>query len=76
MNDAIQVGDVPYRTGSLKLNEDLKLLGGSILVSDSVNKTPVLFVNNDDGHADHPDMINVVLLVEETLNSTLFLSRK
>ena len=57
MNDAIQVGDVPYRTGSLKLNEDLKLLGGSILVSDSVNKTPVLFVNNDDGHADHPGNI-------------------
>ena len=57
MNDSIQVGDVPYRTGSLKLNEDLKLLGGSILVSDSVNKTPVLFVNNDDGHADHPGNI-------------------
>jgi hypothetical protein len=57
MNDAIQVGDVPYRTGSLKLNEDLKLLGGSILVSDSVNKTPILYVNNDDGHADHPGNI-------------------
>ena len=57
MDDEIQVGDVPYRTGDLTLNNNLSLIGGSISIKDSVNKTQILAVDNDDGHADHSGSI-------------------
>ena len=57
MNEEIQVGVNPYRTGDLKLNNNLSLLGGGISIRDSVNKTQILSVDNDDGHADHSGSI-------------------
>ena len=57
MDDDRQTGDVPYRTGDLTLNNNLFLTGGAISIRDSVNKTQILSVDNDDGHADHSGSI-------------------
>jgi hypothetical protein len=57
MDDTIQDGNVAYRSGDLTLNNNLYMVGGAISIKDSVNKTQILSVDNDDGHADHAGSI-------------------
>jgi len=57
MNESILDGNLSHRNGSLTLNDDFTMLGGDIRMIDSVNKTTILRVKNDDGHADHSGSI-------------------
>jgi len=53
-----QDGAIPYRNGTLTVANDLKFAGGSIEVYDSVNKTRLFSVINDDGHPDHIGLVS------------------
>ena len=53
MNEQISDGAIEYRSGDLTVSSDLKMIGGSFEIFDSVNKTRLLGLVNDDGHADH-----------------------
>ena len=57
MNDELDTGDSPYRSGDLTLNNNLYMVGGAVSIKDSVNKTQILAIDNDDGHADHAGTI-------------------
>ena len=53
MNEQIKDGAIEYRSGDLTVASDIKMIGGSFEIYDSVNKTRLLGLVNDDGHADH-----------------------
>ena len=57
MDETLQDGNVTHRNGDLVLNKDFTLFGGNITMLDSVGKTNILRVVNDDGHADHSGSI-------------------
>ena len=57
MNEQVRDGAIPFRTGGLHVSEDLRLLGGSIEIFDSVNQTRMFSFVNDDGHADHSGLM-------------------
>ena len=58
MDETIQSGQITFRNGDLILNRDLTMYGGNITVKDSVGKTNILKLANDDGHADHSGTIS------------------
>ena len=53
MNEQITLGSIPYRRGDLTVSGNLKMIGGTFQIMDSVNQTPLFTFINDDGHADH-----------------------
>ena len=53
MNEQTTVGSIPYRRGDLTVGGNLKMIGGTFRIMDSVNQTPLFTFINDDGHADH-----------------------
>ena len=57
MNEQVRDGAIPFRTGGLHIAEDLRMLGGSIEIFDSVNQTRMFSFVNDDGHADHSGLM-------------------
>ena len=57
MNEQVRDGAIPFRTGGLHISEDLRMLGGSIEIFDSVNQTRMFSFINDDGHADHSGLM-------------------
>ena len=57
MNEQVRDGAIPFRTGGLHIAEDLRMLGGSIEIFDSVNQTRMFSFINDDGHADHSGLM-------------------
>ena len=57
MDETLQDGNVTHRNGDLVLNKDFSMYGGNIVMKDSVGKTNILRVVNDDGHADHSGSI-------------------
>ena len=57
MDETILDGSTTHRNGDLILNKDFTMYGGLITVKDSVGKTNILQVVNDDGHADHSGSI-------------------
>ena len=57
MDENLQDGTISHRNGELTLHQDFTMIGGSITMKDSVSKTNILKVANDDGHADHSGSI-------------------
>ena len=57
MNEQIQDGAIGYRSGNTTVNGDLSMLGGSFQIFDSVKKTRLFSLVNDDGHADHQGLL-------------------
>ena len=53
MDERINEGNYPFTRGNLDLTGDLRMIGGSIEIYDSVNKSRILTLSNDKGHADH-----------------------
>jgi len=46
-------GALPFRRGNLTLNNDFKMIGGSLSITDSTNRSELFRISNDDGHAEH-----------------------
>ena len=57
MNEQIQDGAIGYRSGNTTINGDLRMVGGSFQIFDSVNQTRLFGLVNDDGHADHQGLL-------------------
>ena len=57
MDETLQNGNITHRNGDLVLNKDFTMNGGNIQIKDSVQKSNILVVENDDGHADHSGSI-------------------
>jgi hypothetical protein len=57
MNEQRTDGAIPYRTGRLEVADNVKLIGGSFEIYDSVNQTRLFGFVNDDGHADHQGLL-------------------
>ena len=72
MDETLQDGNVTHRNGDLVLNKDFTMFGGNITMKDSVGKTNILRVVNDDGHADHSGSIFFDAGVIGRGNITLF----
>ena len=57
MDEQLKDGAVEFRTGSLHLSNNLRMIGGSLEIFDSVNKTRLFAFVNDDGHPDHQGLM-------------------
>lgn len=53
MNEQNTSGAIRYATGNLDIAGSIRMIGGSVEIFDSVNKTRLFALINDDGHADH-----------------------
>ena len=60
MDENLQDGTISHRNGELTLHQDFTMIGGSITMM-TLSKTNILKVANDDGHADHSDLLNLML---------------
>ena len=59
-------------SGTLQVNKDLKVLGGSFSITDSVDSSTILSVGNDDYHANHAGNIQFEAGVVGRGNVTIY----
>lgn len=51
-------GESPFRRGNLTLNNDFMMIGGSLNILDSTNRSSLFRVLNDGGHAEHQGQLS------------------
>ena len=57
MNEQRRDGAIPFRRGNFYLANDFEMIGGNLLIKDSVAESTIFRVFNDDGHPDHQGLL-------------------